>query len=88
MISWVPFNPDDKGMWPNYGEAVFVMCLQKGKVRFFNEAFLGIDDKWYVQIRDKAGRTKDIVELGEFDENSLAWTTVNLPDWWKMKEKK
>lgn len=88
MISWVPFNQNDKETWPPYSENVFVIYKKKGQAHFYNEAFLCINGKWYLQLRNKSGRKDGVVELGEFDENSLAWTTVNFPNWWKMKEKK
>lgn len=88
MITWTKFDPNDKTTWPPCGEAVFVVCLKNGRARFYNEAFMSILDKWRFQTRDKLFRKKDVFDLGEFDENSLAWTTVDVPDWWRAKAKK
>lgn len=88
MIDWTKFDPEDETTHPPCCEAVFVVCLKKGRARFFNEAFLGISGEWRYQTRDKAFRAKDVLPIGEFDENSLAWTKVNVPDWWNVRGKK
>lgn len=88
MIEWTKFDPNDKSTWPENCTTVFIACLKKRKPKFYREAFLNMADTWMVSERDKAFRRSSIVPLGEFDENSLAWTNVNVPDWWIPKEEK
>lgn len=88
-IKWTQFDPEDKSTHPPMMQECLAIWLEDGHVKYSVRAVYGIQGWQIVKASRKSGglmiATKK--EFIRFDETSLGWSEISIPNWYTPAEK-